>query len=265
MKKTIVFEFEPIGYLKTDFKQKFGIPRQAGLIKSTRSILKLRSGAEFISALKGIEGFSHLWILFVFHDTGTAKWKPTIRPPRLGGAKRVGVLASRSPHRPNPIGLSIAEIDRIDLEAKNGAEIHLKGLDILDGTPVLDIKPYLAYADAITDARAGWAAEEIDRNEVRFSERAEREIEEITAKGVPHFRDLVTEMLELDPRPAFQQRRVDGSGRSGQANLEEEFGFLILDYDVQWSPRSGHFFVHRVIPASESAKALKRNKRSASS
>lgn len=263
MKKTASIEFTPIGYLRTDFKEKFGIPRQSGLIKSTRAVLKLDSGQEFVSALKGIEGFSHLWVLFIFHETGTEKWKPTIRPPRLGGAKKVGVLASRSPHRPNPIGLSVAEIERVDLAARGGAEIHLKGLDVLDGTPVLDIKPYLAYADAISDARSGWAAEEIERTEVRFSDRAESEVAEITAQGVPHFRSLVVEMLELDPRPAFQQRRKERTHRSLESKSEEEFGFLILDYDVQWSPRDGYFFVHRVIPARESTKALKRKKQSA--
>lgn len=222
------------------------------MIKSTRSVLKLNRGAEFVSALKGIDGFSHLWVLFVFHRTGTEKWKPTIRPPRLGGSKRVGVLASRSPHRPNPIGLSVAEIDRIDLSAKGGAEIHLKGLDILDGTPVLDIKPYLSYADSIVDARSGWADLSIERNEVRFSAKAEAEIAAVKEKGIPHFRELVTEMLELDPRPAFQQKRP--------RNEEERYGFIILDYDVQWSPRKDHFFVHQVVPAVQSDKAEKRKK-----
>src|SRR5262249_50831961 len=150
------------------------------------------------TAIRALDQFSHLWIIFVFHEHGSKNWKPSIRPPRLGGAKKVGVLASRSPHRPNPIGLSVVEIASLDADAEGGPEIHVRGVDLLDGTPVLDIKPYVPYADSYPAASAGWAEEAIVRTPVEFSERAELRLKDL--KHLPDLRSLIIEMLGLDPR-----------------------------------------------------------------
>jgi len=157
------WEFRPIGVIESCFKEKFGIPRQPGLARSVPAIIRLDKNDPFLAqSLRRLEEFSHLWVIYIFHEHGSRNWKPSIRPPRLGGAEKVGVLASRSPHRPNPIGLSAVELVRVDLQDPAGVAIHVRGGDFLDGSPVLDIKPYVPYADAFPDARAGWI-DTIDR------------------------------------------------------------------------------------------------------
>jgi len=197
-------------------------------------------------ACASLEGFSHLWVIFVFHRHDARNWKPTIRPPRLGGKERVGVLASRSPHRPNPIGLSACRLERIDLEAAGGPELHLRGVDLLDETPVLDIKPYLPYADSIPDATAGWASQPITRYEVRFSEEAESQLRQLADSDPDrfgHLRDFIVELLELDPRPAFQQRKRPVTDPSTES---DRYGFRVGDYDVKWRVIEGAFRVERL-------------------
>ncbi len=236
------YTFTPIGVVRTCFKEKFGIPRQPGLVSDAEGVIQLIDHPFYRQALRELEGFSHLWIIWIFHRHDAKDWKPSIRPPRLGGARKVGVLASRSPHRPNPIGLSAVRLERVDLDAPGGPEIHVRGVDILDGTPVLDIKPYIAYADSIPDARAGWADEPIIRTPVRFSvqgelataERAQR------AGGYPNLRELVVQMLELDPRPAFQKRRSPPDSPAAQGT---RYGFLLHGFDVKWEIRDGEFVV----------------------
>lgn len=237
------WNFEPIGILSTCFKEKFGIPRQPGLVAEARGTLKLRDEPFLRQAVRELETFSHLWIIFVFHRHDARNWKPSIRPPRLGGARKVGVLASRSPHRPNPIGLSAVRLLRVDAEATGGAELELEGVDILDGTPVLDIKPYLPYADAIAGASAGWAEEPIQRTEVEFSEEALRSIVEREERR-PRLRELITEMLSLDPRPAFQKRRMPPSSPEAQGT---RYGFALHEFDVKWEIHEGRFRVLDVI------------------
>ncbi len=239
----MTWSFEPIGILSTCFKEKFGIPRQPGLVAGAEGVLKLRDEPFLKQAVRELEGFSHLWVVFVFHRHDSKAWKPSIRPPRLGGARKVGVLASRSPHRPNPIGLSAVRLKRIDLEAKGGIEIHLEGVDILDGTPVLDIKPYLPYADSIPDAKAGWADEPIERTEVEFSETALAAIVVREPKR-PRLKDLITEMLSLDPRPAFQKRRMPPKSPEAQGT---RYGFALHEFDVKWQIQDGRFHVLDVV------------------
>lgn len=208
------FAFRPIGVVTSCFKERFGIPRQPRMVPEARAVLSLYPRPEVRKALRSLEGFSHVWIIFVFHKAG-ARWKPLVRPPRLGGTRKVGVFASRSPHRPNPIGISAVELERIDSAA---ARLHLKGVDFLDGTPVLDVKPYLPYADSIPRARTGWAGAPRPRLVVRFSSRALR----VCRASGPPLRRLIAQMLRWDPRPAFQTR---GSG---------SYAARLLDYDVHW-------------------------------
>lgn len=235
----MVFEFEPIGYLETCFKEKFGIPRQSGLADKAWGKLKLGSHPDFRIALKGLEGFSHLWLVFVFHERGSPCWRASIRPPRLGGSKKVGVLASRSPHRPNPIGMSVVKIEGIDLDAVGGPEVHVSGVDLLDATPVLDIKPYLPYADSVPHALAGWAVDPIDRKKVHITPLAQKALalREVKYPGLTH---LVTQMLELDPRPAFQQLRVPADSPTAPGT---QYGFKVFDYDVKWEIGAEGIFV----------------------
>lgn len=239
-----MIQFEAIGILHSCFKEKFGIPRQPGLVKEAQAVIKLKDDPLMRNALREIEGFSHLWILFVFHEHGSRNWKPSIRPPRLGGAKKVGVLASRSPHRPNPIGLSAVKLDRVDWEASGGIELHISGVDILDQSPVLDIKPYLPYADSIPEATSGWADEPIIRTPVEFTPQAERDIEERIQRGYSNLRKLIEEMLSLDPRPAFQKRRFPPESQESQG---KRYGFLLLDFDIRWQIQDHHFIVIEVV------------------
>ena len=238
------YEFTPIGVLQTCFKEKFGIPRQPGLAHDAEGILKLNDDPFLKTAIRELDGFSHLWLVFIFHEHDAKNWKPSIRPPRLGGAKKVGVLASRSPHRPNPIGLSVVKILKIDGEAAGGPEITVSGVDILDGTPVLDIKPYLPYADSVPDAKAGWAMEEISRTAVEFSPQSLQAIEARKGDRYPRLQELILQMLELDPRPAFQKRKMPAWSSEAQGT---RYGFRLFEFDVKWEIRDGRFIVLDVV------------------
>ncbi len=238
----IAWSFRPIGLIESCFKEKFGIPRQPGLARSAPAIIRLDREDPFLAqALRRLEEFSHLWVIYVFHEHGSRNWKPSIRPPRLGGAEKVGVLASRSPHRPNPIGLSVVELVRVDLEDPAGAAIHVRGGDFLDGSPVLDIKPYLPYADSIPEASSGWADEPIVRTSVEFATTAEEKIGRIEShERREELRAMITEVLELDPRPAFQKRRLPPTSAEAQGL---DFGFALMEFDVKWRIDGGRFVV----------------------
>ena len=187
---------KPIAYIKSDFKEKFGIPRQSGRTSLTAEIVFLEEyGKE--NAFKEIEGFSHLWVLFDFSQSHRTAWSETVRPPRLGGNKRVGVFASRSPFRPNPIGLSCVKL--LGLEKKeNTIVLHVEGADLLDGTPILDIKPYLPTADCIVQATSGYSSQgESHFLTVDFPQALLEEIPENKRTGLQ-------ECLADDPRPSYQ-------------------------------------------------------------
>jgi tRNA-Thr(GGU) m(6)t(6)A37 methyltransferase TsaA len=240
-KRGEVFEFEPIGYVRSPFKDKFGIPRQPGLASQAKGVIKIHGDPDLKTALRSLEEFSHLWIVFVFHEHGGRNWKPSIRPPRLGGARKVGVLASRSPHRPNPIGLSAVTLEKVDFDAEGGPEIYVGGLDLLDGTPVLDIKPYIPYADSIPEANAGWASEPIPKHPVKFSAKALDEIAQRDPDGSKSLQALIVEVLEIDPRPAFQKRQLPVSDPK---TWGMKFGFDLLGNDVKYEILDGHFLVY---------------------
>lgn len=245
-------EFAPIGYVHSCFKEKFGIPRQPGLVKQAHGFIKLLDNPDLKTAIRALESFSHIWLIFVFHEHGSRNWKPSIRPPRLGGAKKVGVLASRSPHRPNPIGLSAVKLERIDPDAPGGPEIHVSGIDLLDGTPVLDLKPYIPYADSIAEANAGWAEEPIHRTEVEFTEQAVASIKKRSKlSGYENLKALIVEMLEIDPRPAFQKRRMPAENPEAQGT---RYGFKLFEFDVKWEIQDQKFLVLDVVDLQTDAK-----------
>ena len=164
-------EIEPVGILRTCFGGKFGVPRQPGLCPSAWGILEFSEKYRSAEAVRGLEGFSHLWLIFGFHETADKGWHPTVRPPRLGGNERVGVFASRSTFRPNGLGLSLVKLDRIDFDAHEGLQpplIRVSGVDLIDGTPIFDVKPYLPFVESVTDALCGYAADEISRLSVEI-------------------------------------------------------------------------------------------------
>jgi tRNA (adenine37-N6)-methyltransferase len=232
--------FPPIGTLRTPFKEKFGVPRQPLMMTEALGVLKMNPDPLYRTALNHLEQFSHVWLIFLFHQNGGKAWRPTIDPPRLDAPDTMGVFASRSPHRPNPIGLSAVKLERIDFEAAGGIEIHLSGVDILDGTPVLDLKPYLPYADRIAEANAGWATGEIDRYRVEFSPESLRTLDGASHAEHPRLRQLIEQMLEWDPRPTSQRRAVPLNAPESEG---KRFAFRVLNLDVHWEVRRGSVYV----------------------
>ena len=188
----------PIAHIHCDFKEKFGIPRQSGLIDSARAKIVFLPEYRNPDALRGLDGYTHLWLLWQFSEAVRSEWSPTVRPPRLGGNKRMGVFASRSPFRPNPIGLSSVKIVSIDLNTSKGPIIEVAGADLLDGTPIYDIKPYLAYTDSHPDAASGFAlTSDAPKLDVEISE-------EILEKIPADLHQSVIDILAEDPRPGYQ-------------------------------------------------------------
>ncbi|MDM8518590.1 tRNA (N6-threonylcarbamoyladenosine(37)-N6)-methyltransferase TrmO [Anaerolineales bacterium HSG6] len=221
---------QPIGIIHSCFKEKFGIPRQAGLAPSARATLELLPPYNRPEALTGLDGFSHVWLLFIFHGNQTPQnkqrknWKPTVRPPRLGGNKRLGVFATRSTYRPNSVGLSAVELLGYGQESGR-LVLQLGGVDLLDETPVIDIKPYLPYSDSIPTATGGFApSPPAETMTIEFTPSAEAVCQEIEQTIYPNFRRLVSQILKDDPRPAYY-------GTKPQKN---RFGIKLLDFDLQW-------------------------------
>lgn len=204
----------PIARIHTEFSEKFGIPRQSGLVEELSARIVLEPAYRVREALRGIEGFSHLWLLWQF--TESRGWSPTVRPPRLGGNQRVGVFATRSPFRPNPIGLSCVKLDRVDWDAPNGPVLVVRGADLLDGTPLFDIKPYVPLADCRPEAVGGFSdLHREDRLTVDFPER-------LLAQVPKEKQAALLGVLSQDPRPSYQHdpQRVYGMAFAG---LEVKF------------------------------------------
>ena len=192
-----------IAHIETSFPSKFGIPRQSGLVPALRGTIVFEEAYRNPDAVRGLEGYSHLWLIWQFsqafkNGSGEGGWSPTVRPPRLGGNKRVGVFATRSPNRPNAIGLSSVEIDSIEYSSDRGPLIHVRGADLLDGTPIFDIKPYLPFTDSHPDARGGFADEKKDYA-LTVSDPDDR-LAVLDAED----RAAVIEVLSEDPRPSYQ-------------------------------------------------------------
>ncbi|WP_302141072.1 tRNA (N6-threonylcarbamoyladenosine(37)-N6)-methyltransferase TrmO [Halomonas alkalicola] len=194
------FTLSPIGVIESDYPDKFGIPRQPGLAPAARASLVLAPPFDDPLAVRGLEAFSHLWLTFVFHES-PERWTPLVRPPRLGGNAKVGVFASRSTHRPNRLGLSLVELLAID--TRRGVRLALAGADLVSGTPVLDIKPYLPWAESRPEARAGFAPEAPPQLAVAFSAEAAAALAE--RPDGDSLRELISQLLAQDPRPAYRK------------------------------------------------------------
>lgn len=214
---------KPIGYVNSPYKEKFAIPRQPGIVNAAKGTITLIGRCNTPDAVRDLKQFSHLWVVFIFHDTQEHGWNPLVRPPRLGGNKKTGVLATRSTFRPNPIGLSVVKLDKVELLNQN-IVLSISGMDLLDKTPVVDIKPYIPYADSHPDAIAGYAQQEPSANlPVYFTDKAQ----EVLTQYINEFPELsifITQVLSQDPRPAYKKSKLD----------DKVYGMTLYHFDVQW-------------------------------
>ena len=220
-------ELKIIAKICTDFKEKFGIPRQSGIARTVGRIV-FEPDYRVREALRGIEGYSHLWLLWEFSEAHRDGWSPTVRPPRLGGNKRMGVFATRSPYRPNSIGLSSVRLLSVEDTAKEGLVLVVEGADLLDGTPIYDIKPYLPFTDSHPDAIGGFADEVREyRLKVNFSLH-------LIEKIPDNQRDALITILENDPRPSYTE------------DSDHEYGMVYADLDIFFKVEDGTLTVTRV-------------------
>lgn len=235
------YQFNAIGTVRSGYRQKFAVPRQAGLANSMEAEIEIAAPYARHEAFRELSQFSHIWIIFVFHQCLGREWHATVRPPRFGGNSRVGVFASRSPFRPNPIGLSAVELLGVECEGDR-CILRVRGADLVDGTPVLDIKPYIPYADAIA-ADPGYSSRPAAVLEVRFTEQARQQLAAAEQRLGQPLMQIARELLELDPRPAYQE------GQAQQA--ESTYGVKLYDFDLRFSITDGVATVEELVSAAE--------------
>ena len=204
-------EITPIAYIRSDFQEKFGIPRQSGLVEALRAEVVFAPEYRVPEAVRGLEDFSHIWLIWEFSQARREGWSPTVRPPRLGGNRRLGVFATRAPFRPNALGLSAVRLEAVEPDAPRGPVLHVSGADLLDGTPIYDIKPYIPYADAVPEASGG------------FTDRVDRLLlavdcpPDLLERVPPEKREALLAVLAQDPRPQYQNdpKRIYGMSFAG--------------------------------------------------
>jgi tRNA (adenine37-N6)-methyltransferase len=219
----MTYQFEPIGIIHSPYTEKFAVPRQPNLVKAAQGELHLLEPFNDPISIKGLEQFSHLWLLFHFHRIDSKKRRLTVRPPRLGGNKNLGVFATRSPFRPNNIGLSVVELLDIIIK-KNQVTLKLGGLDIVDGTPIIDIKPYLPYCDSYPNANAGYAQTIPEQQlEVSFSSKAKLFLES-QQQDYPQLTELIEQVISQDPRPAYKRKN----------SHEQTYAISLYHFNIKW-------------------------------
>lgn len=209
--EAIVNEMKTIAHIETDFSTKFGIPRQSGMVEGLKGRIVFEPDYRNSDAVRGLEAYSHIWLIWAFSETAREEWSPTVRPPRLGGNKRMGVFATRSPFRPNPIALSSVRLESVELHTPEGPVLHVSGADMMNGTPIYDIKPYIVYADCHPDATGGFTdAITTQTLRVYFPE-------ELLSSIPGEKREALLSILANDPRPSYQDdsERVYGLSFSG--------------------------------------------------
>lgn len=229
------YTFNPIGFIHSCFIEKFGTPRQSGLVPEAGAVLEIVPQFQRSEAFRDLETFSHIWLIFVFHQCLDNQWRPTVRPPRLGGNRRVGVFASRSGFRPNPIGQSAVRLVKIETN-KGSLRLHLRGVDLVDGTPVLDIKPYLPYADSLPEAKAGYALQRpVAKADVIFSRTAEQACQKLKITRHPQLKQLIIDLLALDPRPGY-----------ADLTTRRKYGMRLWDLNITFKVSENHFVVEHI-------------------
>ena len=204
-------ELQVIAHIRSDFPSKFGIPRQSGLIDELKAQIVFEPPYRIPDAFRGLEGYSHIWLIWQFSQAIREDWSPTVRPPRLGGNTRMGVFATRSPFRPNHIGLSCVRLEKVDLQSSQGPVLHVAGADLMDGTPIYDVKPYLPYTDSHPDAKGGFSLQQ--KSGVLQVDCPPQLLEQVPAVQ----REALLAVLAQDPRPAYQHQadRVYGMAFAG--------------------------------------------------
>jgi tRNA-Thr(GGU) m(6)t(6)A37 methyltransferase TsaA len=221
------YTFQAIATVNSPYKEKFAIPRQPGLVSAAEGSISLLAAANNIDLVRGLEQFSHLWLIFVFHGTQEQGWQPLVRPPRLGGNKKLGVLATRSTFRPNPVGMSVVKLEKVEW-VNQQVILHISGLDLLDQTPIIDIKPYVPYSDAVIDAQAGFAQTQPTTNlTVTFNQSSLLTIKKQQANS-PKLKLFIEQVLSQDPRPAYKQNKQD----------EKRYGMRLHHFNIQWKMTS---------------------------
>ncbi|WP_318467300.1 tRNA (N6-threonylcarbamoyladenosine(37)-N6)-methyltransferase TrmO [Photobacterium leiognathi] len=226
------YSIDPIGIIHSPYKEKFAVPRQPGLVPSARSEIILQGDANSLEAVRGIEQFSHLWLLFLFDQNLEAGWRPTVRPPRLGGNERIGVFASRATFRPNGIGMSAVQLKGVRHENGN-VIIELGGVDLVDGTPIVDIKPYVPYSDSLPQAQGGFASNAPDLMPVCFSETA---LNQLPSKNKTYYQTVISEVLAQDPRPAYKKGKPD----------PKQYAVHLFDFNVHFSVTEQQITVNQI-------------------
>lgn len=227
------YSIEAIGCIHSCYREKFGIPRQPGLVKSARGSIEIFPPYNREEMFKELGAFSHIWLQFLFHETVSEGWRPTVRPPWLGGQKRVGLFASRSPHRPNFLGMSV--VRNLGLQKREGKVfLEISELDLLHGTPVFDIKPYIPYSDCIQNASSGFVHFAENKVAVRFTSEARAACHMYQKRSNNDLLTLILEVLEQDPRPASQRTK------------EREYGMLLWEMNVRWYADETGFTVFSV-------------------
>ena len=224
-----------IGRVHSCYQEKFGIPRQPGLAPEARASIEILPPYDRAEAFRGLESVSHIWLLFVFHQTQREQWRPTVRPPRLGGNQRIGVFATRSNFRPNPIGLSLVSLEGI-AEREGRIWLDVRGADLLQDTPILDIKPYLPYADSVDGADAGIANTPPAALPVTFSAQARAQLAALDARRYPGVEGLIHDSLSYDPRPAYHKEEAQG----------RSYGCRFYDLNIRWQVVDGAIQVDAV-------------------
>lgn len=219
----LTLTLHPIAVIHTPYKEKFSVPRQPDLVQDGIGIVELLPPYNSPEAVRGLEQFSHLWLIFQFDKIPHEKWQSTVRPPRLGGNQRVGVFASRATHRPNPLGLSKVELRQVEC-IHGRVFLHLGSVDLVDGTPIFDIKPYIAYADSEPEAKSSFAQEKPPAKlNVEFTEMAQSAVEKYH-KNRPHLARFITEVIAQDPRPAYQQGK----------ETDRIYGISLYEFNIKW-------------------------------
>ena len=221
---TNTYSITAIGTVHSPYKEKFAIPRQPGLVTAAKGYIELNSDLDGENMVEGLNQYSHIWALFMFHQNLSHGWKAKVKPPRLGGNKKVGVLATRSTFRPNGIGMSVLAVNNIT-QVNGAIRIYVTGLDLLDGTPIVDIKPYISYSDSVEHAQAGFAKQAPSASlTTSFCKAAEQALTCSAIATPTELKQLIEQVLAQDPRPAYRQQKPD----------DNTYGMRLYDVNVTW-------------------------------
>lgn len=235
---TFSSKIQAVAICHTPYKQKFGIPRQPGLVSAARGFVELQPPFNHIDTVRGLEQYSHIWLLFSFHENLAQGWKTTVRPPRLGGNEKLGVFATRSTFRPNGIGQSVVKLHGIH-QQKGKVMLEISAMDLLDGTPIIDIKPYIPFSDAIDDAQGGIAHDAPILAKVHFTDTVQQQLSQYQQSQYPNLQAIIEGVLAQDPRPAYKKAKAD----------PKQYQVALYDLDILWRAIDGAIHVEAIRPS----------------